>query len=124
MMSQSNRIKVLLGPSTFGALDPAPLKKLETMGFAAIANPYQRKLTKKELLQLLTEDVEGLIAGLETLDHEVMSKSRLKVISRCGAGLSNVDLKSARQLGIKIYSTPDAPTQAVAELTLGCLLSL
>jgi D-3-phosphoglycerate dehydrogenase len=44
------------------------------------------------------------------------------VISRCGAGLDNVDLKSADELKIKVYNTPDAPTDAVAELTVGLML--
>lgn len=123
-MSQLNRSKILLGPSTFGALDSEPLERLKAFGFEAIANPFKRKIKKEELIGLLAEDVEGLIAGLETLDYEVMSRSSLKVISRCGAGMSNVDLESAKKLGIKVYGTPDAPTCAVAELTVGCLLNL
>lgn len=124
MINRPNRIKILLGPSTFGAFDSAPIDRLREAGYEPIANPYKRKITKEELLELLQDDVKGLIAGLETLDHEVMSKSRLKVISRCGAGMSNVDLKSAKQLDIMICNTPEAPTNAVAELTIGCLLSL
>jgi D-3-phosphoglycerate dehydrogenase len=87
-------------------------------------NPYKRKLTKEELLDLLSEDVVGLIAGLETLDREVLEKSNIQVISRVGAGLSNVDLEAARDLGIQVFNTPDAPTNAVAELTIGAMLSL
>lgn len=124
MITRLDRKKVLLGPSTFGMFDSAPLDRLRDAGYEWIVNPYKRKITKEELLELLQDDVEGLIAGLETLDYEVLSKSRLKVISRCGAGMLNVDLKSAEQFDIKVCSTPDAPTNAVAELTLGCLLSL
>ncbi len=65
-----------------------------------------------------------MIAGLETLDAHVLRKSELKVISRCGSGISNVDMHAAKNLGIKVFSTPDGPTSAVAELTLGALLSL
>jgi len=49
---------------------------------------------------------------------------KLKVISRCGAGLDNVDLKNAKELNIKVFSTPYGPTLAVAELTLGLMLDL
>ena len=41
-----------------------------------------------------------------------------------GSGLSNVDLNAAAELGIEVRSTPTAPVTAVAELTIGCLLSL
>lgn len=115
--------KVLVSTSSFGVADDAPLKRLAQAGFEVQLNPYKRKLSRQELLELLT-GVTGLIAGLETLDHDVMSRSDLKVISRCGAGLSNVDMPAAQGLGIKVYSTPDAPTQAVAELTFACLLNL
>lgn len=117
------RRKVLIAPSTFAASDPAPLEKLERNGFKAVRNPYGRKLTREELVGLL-DGVEGLIAGLETLDADVLRESRLKVISRCGAGMSNVDADAAKGRGIKVYSTPDAPTDAVAELTVGAMICL
>ena len=86
--------KVLLGPSTFAAQDPSPMESLAAAGCEIIINPFGRKLTKQELIELLP-GVKGLIAGLETLDEDVMRKSELKVISRCGSGLSNVDMKAA-----------------------------
>ena len=113
----------MIGPSSFAALDPSPMEKLLKAGFVVVNNPFGRKLTKGEVVKLLP-GVEGLIAGLETLDEEVMCKSELKVISRCGSGISNVDIKTAEKLGIKVYCTPYGPTRAVAELTLGCLLTL
>ena len=41
-----------------------------------------------------------------------------------GIGLSNVDLATAEELGIKVSNTPEAPTEAVTELTLAALLCL
>ena len=115
--------KVLISTSTFAKVDRFPLEKMEGSGFEVVLNPFKRRLTKDELLGLLS-GVTGLIAGLETLDYEVMSQSQLKVISRCGAGMSNVDLEAAQKLGIAVRNTPDAPTNSVAELTLGSLLGL
>ena len=115
--------KVLIGPSTFAAIDREPLDKLLAAGFEVIGNPFGRKIAKKELISLLP-GVNGLIAGLETLDREVMELSDLKVISRCGSGMSNVDQEAAKDLGIKVYNTPDGPTNSVAELTVGMLISL
>lgn len=115
---------VLLGPSSFGEVDPSPRRLLETAGLRLVENPYKRKLTKDEIRALLTADVVGLIAGLELLDREVLSKSRLRAISRVGSGLSSVDLEAARDLGIAVSSTPDGPTSAVAELTLAAILAL
>lgn len=116
--------KILIGPSSFAEIDKTPLKRLIAAGYDVLDNPFKRKLTKNELLHLLDKDVVGLIAGLETIDREVLETSNLRVVSRVGAGISNVDIEAGRDLGIGIFSTPDAPTNAVAELTLGALLGL
>ncbi len=124
MRKSGKKIEVLIGPSSFGEQDPLPLHLLKENGFKAIPNPYKRKLTKEEVMRLLSNNVPGLIAGLELLDREVLSNTALKVISRCGSGLSNIDLEAAREFEIKVCSTPDGPTLAVAELTIGMILNL
>ncbi|MFC1511433.1 phosphoglycerate dehydrogenase [Candidatus Margulisiibacteriota bacterium] len=115
--------KILLGPSSFGAIDKTPLKMLAESGMQVVDNPYKRRLTKGELLDLLP-GIVGIIAGLEPLDREVLEKSELKVISRCGSGLSNVDLNAAKEKGMIVKNTPLAPAFSVAELTIGCLFAL
>ncbi len=117
--------KILIGPSSFGALNDAPLKQVETAGFEIVPNPYKRRYTKEEIMVLL-QGIDGLIAGLEPLDREVLqaASSRLKVISRCGSGMSNVDEVAAKELGIQVFNTPNGPTESVAEMTLGCLLTV
>jgi D-3-phosphoglycerate dehydrogenase len=62
---------------------------------------------------------------LEPLTARVLQQAKgLKVVSRCGIGLDNVDLDAARGLGITVRNTPDAPTEAVAELTIGFIFNL
>jgi len=124
MMKDLKGKKVLIGPSSFSAIDKSPMERLCETGCEIINNPFKRRLTKSELFDLLAMGITGLIAGLEPLDREVLKGSKLRVISRCGAGMSNVDLIAAKELGIKVFSTPDAPTDAVAELTVGALLSM
>ncbi|MBZ0167192.1 MAG: hydroxyacid dehydrogenase, partial [Candidatus Omnitrophica bacterium] len=102
------KVKILTGTSSFAGYDEEPLKLLKNAGMETILNPYKRKMTKEEVLDLIP-GVSGIIAGLEPLDADVLRQSQLKVISRVGAGLSNVDLKVAEELGIKVCSTPDAP---------------
>ncbi|MCQ9207384.1 MAG: hydroxyacid dehydrogenase [Omnitrophica bacterium] len=116
--------KILIGTSSFAALDKAPLVCLRQTGCEVVDNPVKRRLTRPELIDLLATGITGLIAGMEVLDREALEKSQLRVISRCGSGISNVDIVSAKKLGIKVCYTPDAPTGAVAELTLGAMLSL
>ncbi len=98
------------------------LSLLESFGFEARLNTYKRGLKGEEIVHFCSGAV-GLIAGTEKLNKEILGKvPTLRVISRCGIGLDNIDLVAAERLGIKVYNTPDAPTNAVAELTLGLIL--
>ncbi|HNQ24322.1 MAG TPA: hydroxyacid dehydrogenase [Phycisphaerae bacterium] len=50
--------------------------------------------------------------------------ARLKVIGRAGVGLENIDVAAARARGIEVVYTPEAATDAVADLTVGLLLAV
>jgi D-3-phosphoglycerate dehydrogenase len=118
--------RILVTPSIFGKDDSSPLNLLQNAGYEAIANPYGRKLTEDEALALLSEvKPVGIIAGVEPLTARVLQQAKgLKAISRCGVGLDNVDLNAAGSLGITVTNTPDGPTEAVAELTIGLIFNL
>ena len=114
---------ILIGPTTFGLNDPAPLRTLTEAGFEVRRNPVGKKMTEAELI-LALDGVVGIIAGLEPITAKVLAASQLKVVSRCGVGMENVDIPAAEKLGIRVYSTPNAPTVAVAELTIGAMICL
>ena len=63
------------------------------------------------------------VNSLKTV-RNLRASSTLRVVSRCGVGMENVDQAAARRLGIQVFSTPNAPTVAVAELTIGALICL
>ncbi|MDB5147843.1 MAG: hydroxyacid dehydrogenase [Mucilaginibacter sp.] len=117
-------MKILTSPSSFGQVGSAPLDLLTENGYEVINNPYGRKLTEDEVIEL-AGDCVGIVAGVEPLTARVMDAlPNLKCISRVGIGMDSVDLKYAAQKGIIVKNTPDGPTRAVAELTLGMTLSL
>jgi D-3-phosphoglycerate dehydrogenase len=87
-------------------------------------NTFGRRLTEEEISEQLSSGYVGLIAGLEPLTANVLIKAKgLRVIARVGTGLDSVDLTVAKRLGISVLNTPDATTDAVAELTIGHMLS-
>ena len=97
---------------------------LENAGIEFLINPYNKKITEDQLADIVT-DFDVIIAGTEPITEKVMKcASNLKLISRVGIGLDSVDLLAAQKRGIKVSYTPDAPAPAVAELTLGIMLSL
>jgi D-3-phosphoglycerate dehydrogenase len=117
-------LKVFISTSSFAKDDNRPLDMLKKAGLEISLNPYGRKLSEDEIGYFL-HDADYLIAGTEPLTHRVLeSAKRLKVISRCGTGLDNVDIKAADKIGIKVYNTPYGPTLSVAELTIGLMLDV
>jgi D-3-phosphoglycerate dehydrogenase len=117
--------RILITTSSFDVEHNDSLKRLRQLGWQIDANPHGRRLTEGEAAELLEGNVAGLIAGVEPLTRNVLSKAReLKVISRCGIGMDNVDLGAAEERGIRVYNTPGAPVAAVAELTLALMLGL
>src|SRR5438132_14141527 len=117
-------MKILTSPSSFGEVGPEPLTILNQNKFEIINNPFGRKLTEAEVIDL-AKDCIGIIAGVEPLTASVMDAlPNLKCISRVGVGMDNVDLEYAKQKGITVLNTPDGPTRAVAELTVAMTMSL
>jgi D-3-phosphoglycerate dehydrogenase len=115
-------MNILISTSSFARHSKEPLNLLESWGATYRLNAQGRKLAAEEIASLL-EDVDGLIAGTEPLTRDVLCRApRLKVISRCGTGLDNVDLEAAAELGIAVRNTPEAHVDAVAELTLAAML--
>jgi D-3-phosphoglycerate dehydrogenase len=122
-MSGRTPERVLITTVPFG-VDPAPLELLDSSGIAYAINPLGRRLTENELVGMIG-DYTAVIAGTEPLSERVMAAARrLRLIARVGIGLDNVDLPAARARGITVTYTPDAPSPAVAELTLGLMINL
>ena len=117
--------KILFTTSSFDLNNFEAREELSNKGYHFLVNPYQKRLTEDQVDELLTDDVVGMVAGLEPLTRRVLENAKgLKVIARCGIGMDNVNLIAAKEMGISVFNTPDAPTRAVAELTLAHILSL
>jgi len=116
--------KALITTVPFGDKNRLPLELLESAEIEYLINPLNKKLTEDELAEMVT-DFDVVIAGTEPITAKVMDNaSNLKHISRVGIGLDSVDLLAAEERGIKVSYTPDAPAPAVAELTIGMMLTL
>jgi D-3-phosphoglycerate dehydrogenase len=115
---------VLVTTHPFGASNSLPIDVLEAARLQYRLNPLGRKLTEQDLVDLVP-GVRYLIAGTEPITERVLDAgSDLRLISRVGVGLDSVDLLAARDRGIAVAYTPEAPAPAVAELTIGLMLSL
>ncbi|MCB1176218.1 MAG: phosphoglycerate dehydrogenase [Leptospiraceae bacterium] len=116
------KFKVFVSTYPFGLHDITPRTILENSGIEVLYNPYNRKLKPFETAEF-AKDVDGIIAGTENLNELIQINTNLKFISRVGIGLDSVPLKLCREKNIPVSYTPDAVTMAVAELTIGLMIS-
>ena len=103
--------------------DESLLEFLEATGWDIVYNPYNRRLKGDEIKDFVDE-YDAIIAGTEPYPADIIKESKLKVISRVGIGLDNIPLKECHEKGIMVTYTPDAPSQGVAELTVGNIINL
>ena len=118
---------ILITTSTFGVDKNSALEKLTRAGFTVHTNPHARRLKEDEIYDLVVElRPIGIIAGLEPLTRRVLeaAANNLRIVSRCGTGIDNIDLEAAKDLKIKVRNTPGAPSRAVSEHTVAAILDL
>lgn len=117
-------MKVIITTVPFGEVDPRAIDILENQGLAYTINPLGRKLRPEEVAGVIG-DADIVIAGTESITDAVMAACpNLKAICRVGIGLDSVDLLAARKRNILVSYTPDGPSPAVAELTIGLMIDL
>jgi len=115
--------KVLITPRSFGKGSHAAYDLLDEAGLTIVPNPFGRILTEDEMLQAVKE-VDALIVGVDPVTARVLDEAcRLRVISKYGVGLDNIDLDYAEAKGIPVTITQGANTEAVADYTFALMLA-
>lgn len=80
--------------------------------------------TKADLIAFL-QDADGAIVGREVIDDEILSACpKLKILSRYGVGLDNLDLEAMKKRGVELGWSGGTNSNSVAEITLSFMLSL
>src|SRR5271166_86907 len=120
----SGKIRAVVTTLPFGAIDRMPMTILANAGIETVLNPVGRRLKTSEVAQVIT-GFDIVIAGTETISATAIAAARgVKAICRVGIGLDGIDLIAAREAGIAVTYTPDAPAPAVAELSVGLMIDL
>lgn len=107
-------------------LDVLPEGRLDQMraflpeGFALIGGKAPGEAAMKELIA----EVDFAISGQVGVSGEVLKAAkRLKLLHKWGVGVDNLDVAAARELGIRVARTTGSNALAVAEFTIGLMLS-
>lgn len=117
-------MKILITPRSFGQFSKTPITLLEDFGFELIKNPKGSILTEDDLIELV-QDVDAIIVGVDPLSKRVLEHAKnLKVISKYGVGVDNIDLDYAKEKGIAIERAINANSDAVADYAFTLLASV
>ncbi len=98
-------------------------------GFATLNSAAQvdvrTNLNHATLLAILPEyDALVVRSGTKVTSDVLAAGKKLRVVGRAGTGVDNIDVDAATRLGIIVVNAPASNSVAVAELTIGLILSL
>ena len=86
----------------------------------------QKLLSPEEFVERIQgQDIAILVVEADFLPREVFEKAtKLKFVGVCRADVSHIDMEAATEHGVPVVNTPARNAIAVAELTIGLMLSL
>ncbi len=98
------------------------VNNLKSKYSSVILNNFGKTLHGDELADFLMPATKAII-GIEDLTEQILAKlAKLKVISKYGVGLNNLDLNLLKKRNIRLGYTPGVNKQSVAELALTLML--
>lgn len=114
---------VLITSKNFGMFDDVAKKMLVEAGHKVIDNPYGQKYLSPEQIIPYAHDVDAILCGIEKITKGVIDAApNLKIISRRGAGVDNIDCSYAASKGIEVARTIGVVEAPVAELVMAYIL--
>jgi D-3-phosphoglycerate dehydrogenase len=86
-------------------------------------------IRNKEADGPIEEQIKGfdcvVVRSATKITREVIEAAdKLKLVVRAGVGLDNVDQEAAKEKGVDVQNTPEAPTVSVAELVFSLMFAL
>lgn len=92
---------------------------LEDRGYDVIVG----KIEAHQRIRDGIDDCDALLLRTAIVDKKTLEMAKnLKVISRYGVGVDNIDLVTAKQLGVWVTNSPDGNVNSVAEHTMGLVM--
>jgi phosphoglycerate dehydrogenase-like enzyme len=116
--------RILVTPRSLTRSGHPALARLAEAGYEVVYCTPGQQPEEEELLRLLP-GCAGYLAGVEKISARVLeSAPELRVISRNGTGVNNIDCGTAARLKIAVCRADGANARGVAELTIALMLAL
>lgn len=115
--------EVVILARSFGRASPEPLEILEKAGLTVTfkSNPEPEN---ESMVAELIGNAEAVIVGVDRIGEKVLSLCpHLKVVSKHGIGVDNIDLEAARRRGVIVANAPGTNSESVADMAFLFILS-
>src|SRR4030065_2236534 len=116
--------KVLVTARSFRKMQGDHWRVLQEAG-AVLGRPEQDQTLKEAEMISLIGDMDAALVGNDAVTEKVIAAApHLKVVSKHGVGVDNVDVPAATRAGVIVTNTPGANQVAVAEMTVALIMAL
>jgi phosphoglycerate dehydrogenase-like enzyme len=116
-------MKVVVTPPAFCKSEKLK-SKLSSLFPNTVYNEKNDYLSESELIEFL-KGADAAIIGRDPVTKAILEAlPQLKVISKYGVGLDNLDISSIKEKGVELAVTAGTNKRSVAELTLSFMLGL
>lgn len=104
-------------------MDKSGVAALKAAGYEVVEQFYEPEELKQQVKQYDALVVRSATKVREPIIDAALETGKLKLVIRGGVGVDNIDVKYAESKGIKVTNTPNASSDAVAELALAHMFS-
>ena len=88
-------------------------------------NPFKGRMPNEAELKSVIGEADAILVGNDRVSRDVLAQAkRLKVVSKSGIGVDNIDVDACAQLGIAVTNVPGTTAVSVAELTIALMLNI
>jgi D-3-phosphoglycerate dehydrogenase len=89
-----------------------------------VVDPGPDDMSEERALEVLAEADAALVSTNPVPRRVLEGAPRLKIVSKVGVGVDNVDQAAATELGIRVTNTPGTNADAVADHAIGLALAV
>ncbi len=116
--------KILITPRSLKTPDHPALAPLVVAGYELVI-PTPGVMPDADTLKRVLPGCVGWLAGVEKITADILNAAPdLRIISRNGVGIDNIDLEAAKVKNIVVANTPGANARGVAELALALIMAI
>ena len=116
--------KAIILARSFARSAKDPLRRLEAAGIQVEIKKNPNPENEDTVSELIN-DAEGVLVGMDRVGEVVFTNCpNLKVVSKHGVGVDNIDIQSAQKHGVVVANAPGTNSVSVAEMAFTLMLVL